>query len=330
MICGILSGTFELTAIAYTSRRVDHWVKQLRSLLGSVPDRGQPSQLALEAWRNLIQLIRQKDVETADIRERIVQHAYECTMSEDIHGHIEVTLEAKIGTRLWHILRFLARPIADSRMLWYIAKRQPHFRDVRFSLLSAAPKTNISPEYQIDICHAWARLGSGPPSALESRMLANFGEQFQHDCAKSYSLHAEIQLFLHYEHHPSLLPTFQYFGGSKKACLLCQGFLRSLSRPIMTRGRHGICYPAWGAPVSSSIQVKSTLGALEGMLISRITTFLSNPVQAYKLHSITPVLQSTLVSDLSDSTNQDLARREEKAQSARNKERAQREERLIL
>lgn len=53
----------------------------------------------------------------------------------------------------------------------------------------------------------------------------------------SYSLHAEMQLFMRYEENAALTPTLYYFGRSKKACLLCDGFLQSLPSPIATRGR---------------------------------------------------------------------------------------------
>ncbi len=88
----------------------------------------------------------------------------------------------------------------------------------------------------------------------------------------SYSLHAEMQLFMRYEENATLTPTLYYFGYSKKACLLCDSFLQSLPSPIATRGRHGICYPAWGVPPLRSVGAEAALKELEKMLVSRIKT----------------------------------------------------------
>jgi len=331
------SSELEFIAIAYTGRRVDHWVEQLRTLLDSVSDRqvrdmrqGSGCQLAIETWTNLTELLYRGDIEATQFREQIVQRAYECVESAEVQGLLHMAFEAKVGSKLWHALKFIARPITDCRMLRYIASRQPQFRDVRISLVPPRPKTKISPECRIDISDAWARLISAPSPASEVRMIVRFGDQFKQDCAESYSLHAEIQLFMHYEDHAALTPTLSYFGCSKKACLLCDGFLRALPSPIATRGRHGICYPAWGVPPSRSAGAEAALRELEKTLVSRIKAYLSDPVRARETHFAPGVSQSTLVSDFSDLTLQDLMQREEKIKSAKNAEMVRREERLIL
>jgi hypothetical protein len=81
-----------------------------------------------------------------------------------------------------------------------------------------------------------------------------------------------MQLFMRHEENAALTPTIYYFGCSKKACLLYDDFLQSLPNPIATRGRHGICYPAWGVPPSRSVGAEAALKELEKMLVSRIKT----------------------------------------------------------
>jgi len=145
-----------------------------------------------------------------------------------------------------------------------------------------------------------------------------------------YGLHAEIQLFMHYEDRPDLTSTLSYFGCSKKSCLLCNTFLQALPNPLATRGSHGICYPAWGVPPPRSDGAETALERPKEMLISRIKSLLYNSGRARKTYFAPPVPQSTFVSDLSDPTLQDWSQREEKVKAAKETEMARRKERLIL
>lgn len=284
---------------------------------------------AIEIWTNFIELLHAENIEAIKFREQIAQRAYECIVSADVRGLLHMAFETKIGSKLWYALKFIARPILDCRMLWYIANRYPQFRDVRISPVIARPEKSISLKYQIDISEAWARLN--PASSPDSEgIIAVLGEQFKQDCAATYSLHAEIQLFMHYEDSPELTPTLSYFGCSKKACLLCNTFLQALPNPIATRGTHGICYPAWGIPPLRSAGAETALKEFEKMLVSRIKSLLYNPAREQKTYFTAAVKQSTFVSDVSDSTMQDMSQREEKVKNAKEAEMARRKERLIL
>ncbi|KAH6848437.1 hypothetical protein B0I37DRAFT_164088 [Chaetomium sp. MPI-CAGE-AT-0009] len=91
-----------------------------------------------------------------------------------------------------------------------------------------------------------------------------------------------------------------YFGGSKKACLLCESFLQALARPVTTRGRHGICYPAWGVPPSTSPGTAAALNKLDKMLVSRVKSHLADSARFGK-HLVAPAVhQSTVASAYSD------------------------------
>ena len=331
------SGELESTAISYTGRRVDHWVERLRALIfsGSVCqdwDKQRKSQhlRAIGIWTNLKNLLYTEDVEATQFREQIVQQAYECVVSADVHDLLRMSFQDMTGTKLWHILKHIARPIMDCHMIWHIASQYPQFRDVRITPVTSTPKTGISLEYQIGISEAWARLDRAPPPGSELETVAVFGEKFKKDCAASYSLHAEIQLFRHYEDGPEFTPTLPYFGCSKKACLLCETFLRALPEPIDTRGRHGICYPAWGSPPLRSVGTETAFKKLEKMLVSRIKSLLSCSIPGRRAYFRPLVPQSTLVSDFSTSTSQDLMQKKERVESATKAWMARREERLIL
>jgi hypothetical protein len=86
----------------------------------------------------------------------------------------------------------------------------------------------------VDITHAWDTLASESSLPSETKALAAFNERFKSDCAKRFALHAEMQLFTHYETGAALFPTMNYFESSKKACLLCESF----SSGFGPTGRH--------------------------------------------------------------------------------------------
>ena len=219
---------------------------------------------------------------------------------------LRLAFKPEVTSKLWYALRFVARPILDCRMLCSIASHYPQFRDTRVSPIPPRPKTSIDLECRIDISEAWARLAGTKPPGSHDKILSVFRGQFKQDLAASYSLHAEIQLFMHYEDsRPRLTPTHSYFGCSKKSCLLCGTFLQVLPSPIATRGRHGICYPAWGIPQARSAEGKTALRLLEKELVSRIKFLLDSPAPVRKAYFQSNVPQSTLVSDFSTQSIQE-------------------------
>ncbi|KAL7784097.1 hypothetical protein V8C37DRAFT_396383 [Trichoderma ceciliae] len=329
------SRKFELAAIAYTGKRVDYWVQQLQALLHTPAHGLEPIEAnwsaATKIWMKLTQFLpRRKNVEGPEFRAQIVQLAYECVLCAEVGELLCAAFDAKVGSKIRYALKFVARPLTDCRMLWHIAGRYPRFREIRISLVSPRPQTSIGLEYRVDILQAWARLTTASLPAFERKVIGEFGKQFRQDCAEAYSLHAEIQLFMRSEDNPTLSPTFPYYGCSKKACLLCESFLGALSDPITTRGRHGICYPAWGIPSSGSDRADMALKELEKVIISRIKTLLSSFVADRREYFMPPVQQSTLVSDFSDSTIQHAVQREQMVKSAKEAEEAQRRKRLII
>lgn len=263
-------------------------------------------------------------------RGQIVKHAYECVASREVRDLLtRMSTECSAGLKILDALRFVARPILDCRKLWYIARIYPQFRQARILHVPPQSNTNLNLKHQIDIFEAWARLNSSAPSESEVKKIAEFGEHFRQDCNASYSLHAEMQLFMHHDGNPSLTPSLCYYGCSKKACLLCEGFLQSLPSPIVTRARHGRCYPAWGVPSSRSIDAQSALKSLEKLLVSRIKNVINTSRQGRKTQFIQPVRQSTCVSSFSTLTMEEMLRTESKTKFAREAEN-RRKDRLIL
>ncbi|KAI9642996.1 hypothetical protein NHQ30_008730 [Ciborinia camelliae] len=320
---------FECFAIAYTSQRVDYWVKELQNILSSASSRlnkngqnGSWGQLGEKNWANFTRIISQDHLQTAVLRYRIVQKAYECVMGSEVHALLQKVFEATVVSKLWRALRFLARPLTDCRLLRDIASHHLQFQDIRVFPVSPVRQTSISLHYQIDISEAWAKLVTGSLLASDLKKLTKYHSQFKEDCAKAYYLHAEMQLIVYYENSRNIIPTFKYFGCSKKTCLLCERFLQSLPDPVGTRGGH--------VPISGSAGVGTALERLETILVSQIKAYLRAPDERRKTLFASNIAQSSIVSQLSDSTLEDLKRREENIKSLKEAEIDQREGKAIL
>jgi len=329
-----LSGDFISAAIAYTGERIDHWVGELRRLLRVRPEerRGkkkQPSpQKDTKTWTDFKSTLYQGATGSANFREKIVDRAYKCALSADIRAFLFTSLQ-RDGRKVWHALKSLARPVLDCRILRDIATRHLQFQNLRICPVRQRHKTALRPEYPVDIINAWHQLNSFDSSLSQAKILAGFGRRFESDCGKSFALHAEMQLFVHYESGAALPPTLDYFGCSKKACLLCESFLQALARPVAMRGRHGICYAAWGLPPSSSLGTVAALKDLEKMLVSRIRSHLADSGRIDKRLVVPAVHQSTVTSAHSGSVVQGLHQGAMAAESTRQSELKLREIRNI-
>ncbi|KAF7866920.1 hypothetical protein EAF04_005761 [Stromatinia cepivora] len=328
---------FECFAIAYTSPRVDYWVKELQDILSSASlsqnEKGRSwsqGQVEEKIWANFTGLLSQDHTRTIILKHRVVQRAYECVMNLEVHTFLNAVFQPAVGSKLWRALKFLARPLIDSRILRDIATHHPQFQDIRISPVFPLEKTSIGLQYQIPVSTAWTKLTNDSPPAAILEKLDRYNNEFLEDCAKSYNLHAEIQLIMHYENSRDLVPTFEYFGCSKKTCLLCEGFLQSLPIPIFTRGRHGICERSWGVPLSTSVEVDTALKGLETILVCRISAFLEDSSEIHRGLFVSNIEQSTLASELSESTRESLKQREEFIERLKKSQMNQREENAIL
>lgn len=114
-------------------------MKQLRALLTTSNrpvwnnKRWYKCLLAIKTWTNLSELLCTEDIEATTFRDRIVQQAYDCVASTENHRLLQMAFKAEVGSKLWCGLKFLARPIIDCRMLWYIASNIRSSAKPRFS-----------------------------------------------------------------------------------------------------------------------------------------------------------------------------------------------------
>ncbi|KAL4876938.1 hypothetical protein BJY04DRAFT_210300 [Aspergillus karnatakaensis] len=299
---------FELKVIDYTSRRIDTWIEGLRKTLTTQKSssdsnfqRGLRHEAATETWTTLTNLTLHPDADSRALKHRslIVQQAYKCLQFTQCRESL---------------LNFIARPLIDCRLLRSIAAREPQFRNCKVSLVPSRSTTSL-------------RLGPTPEHIVS--MLAPFNQRFEKACAESFSLHAEMQLVLHYDEGCASQPTLDYLGCSKKTCLLCETFLNALPGPIVTRGRHGVCYPAWAVPGSSSKTVKVAVERLEKSLVARIRGLLDDFKHPTQKGHTANIMQSGLVSDFSHLTLEEWHQREQEVRLFDNEREMQRANLLI-
>ena len=318
-ISDLSSNRFDPVAIGYNRERVDYWIATARKYIALLPsfqdhdeDRSPGFQLATKTWNNITKLLNHKATGKTRRREQIVHAAYECIISIEVRELLQTTFNIQMGSKLWRILKFIARPISNCRLLMRVVSRLPHFRKVKICPVPSGPKIKLSSKYLVDIMDTWGHLGSISSLGSELKTFVAFKGRFKQDCARAFSCHAEVQLFLHYENNVSVTPSLDYFGCSKKSCLLCEGFLQALSQPISTRGRHGICYPAWAVPSTRSQDIMDALQQLKKTLIHRIEMHMKGqPASTF----LSQVPQSTIASEFPNSFLEEISRRKEMMKS---------------
>ncbi|KAF5536715.1 hypothetical protein FPHYL_12925 [Fusarium phyllophilum] len=67
-------------------------------------------------------------------------------------------------------------------------------------------------------------------------------------CPTKLTLHAEMQMVVFYEGNPGLAPHLRLIGTSKKACFLCDKYLRHHSLRLQASACHQKIYPSWMPP----------------------------------------------------------------------------------
>ncbi|PYH28405.1 uncharacterized protein BO87DRAFT_420397 [Aspergillus neoniger CBS 115656] len=176
--------------------------------------------------------------------------------------------------------------------------------------LPSAPKTTLQKEHVVDIATAWELLDLGIATEPVIELLNPYRHVFKQACAKSLSLHAEMQLICYQEECRGPRRMLQYFGCSKKSCLLCETFLAAMHNPIETRGRHCVCYPAWGVPCLISDAVYLAATELGNNLVNRIRGSFNRIIRPGGTAALPDVMQSDFVSDFSKLTLEEWRQRQ--------------------
>ncbi|KAM0547830.1 hypothetical protein ACHAPJ_010176 [Fusarium lateritium] len=67
-------------------------------------------------------------------------------------------------------------------------------------------------------------------------------------CHLDLTLHAEMQIVVFYEGNPEYVPRMRFIGTSKKACFLCDKYLRQHPLRLQVSACHQKIYPSWMPP----------------------------------------------------------------------------------
>lgn len=300
-----------------------------QKLTDKVSQCGPQQESAVEVWTSMRDLVLQynpADEEAIKCRHLIVQQAYKCLNFLQFRDLLSHAFGPQLGSKLWSMLNFIARPLIDCRLMRTLATREVQFQNCKISLVTPKPRMTLDVKYVVGITEAWNRLGllGSTPESLSAR-----SRMFKKTCAKSFTLHAEMQLVLHCTDGYAPHPTLNYFGCSRKTCLLCEIFLGALPNPIATRGRHGVCYPAWAVPGSRSSTIQVAIESLEKNLIARIRGVVQGSMHGGQKHTAPNVVQSGMVSSFSQLTLQEWQQRQEEVRLFNEKQTAQRKEMLI-
>lgn len=245
----------------------------------------------------ILEIIRQpRSSDDPQSRIRLARLAYEFTRSGNI-GIIPDTLTKKQKSHLWRNLRFLGRPIHNCRLIAQIGLNFPQFRKIEIHHIPRPQPTKLQPEYIISFEDALRRLGL---EECEQKLLSNSKypvptwSSFNSKSKEGLYAHAEVQLLAWHSANPHMKPFLDYFGCSKRTCLLCEALMRTHSPIILSRGRHGVCFPDWGIPHPLFVNSPSILITLEHYFVERIRHYVVG--KGYNIYQ--NVAQSSFVSTL--------------------------------
>ena len=233
------------------------------------------------------------DANYEEIRE-IVLLARSCLQSRSVLQHCY----GQKGLVLWRLTRFLARPLTICRTLRRVGERVPELRNFVFRPYPPPAPVKLAQDSIVSVVKAW-RLLNLPENNDTFKNLQSWDVRFKTECSRGLPSHTEVQLLTRYLDNPGDRPVLDYFGCSKKACLLCEAILRLSPLQIRMRKGHGKCSPKWGIPAESIPKTESILRGFEQILVQRIKELLSNGPNKTKILR-QPDPDSTLLSSLEE------------------------------
>jgi hypothetical protein len=265
---------------------------------------------ASKNWTSICEILKRQHKTTGDYEEAAA-FANQCVLNPDIVTLLSKRHGLKQGKKLFDWMAFLARPVANCRMLHAIGVAGPHFCNIRITLVMYPRETSVPKKLRFGLLEAMRRLQLEVKVGAVEQIVSRHQDDFRRDCAEAYRMHAEIQLYMHFEDFLGSQPALRYMGASKKACFLCWNFLQALEEKIEVRGTHGVCFPAWGVPSVSTAQTTGALMKLRQVLETCIRKFrpFSSPTE--RTTQVQVVRQSTIVSALSQSPEEYLRQRQQ-------------------
>ncbi|KAH7245305.1 hypothetical protein BKA59DRAFT_526888 [Fusarium tricinctum] len=216
-------------------------LKKVLKLLQEVAIKvGYAERLSTQAEPEILQLIVELD------RSRILSFA----------KRIEKRGPEKSQYQAWlYDLHKIARYYSAVKSMVKFAMKEPRiFKEISIQEIKAPkPVPFRLPKEETPLFTAVSKLmNKGTHSTME-QLEKHLGtqdveSQLREACCLSLTLHAEMQLIVFYEGSPERTPRVRLIGTSKKACFLCNEYLRHHPLKLQVSACHQKIYPSWRPP----------------------------------------------------------------------------------
>jgi hypothetical protein len=171
------------------------------------------------------------------------------------HLHILLAFDPTPNPYYMETLHKLARYLGAIKSMVKLAMKQPevfasiHIQDV----IAPAQQTFSLFQEKTPLRKALTRLVKKDYEITMDKLVQRWGTddieaKLRRACRLTLTLHAEMQLLDFYDRNPALVPQLRLMGTSKKACYLCNEFLRQHPLHIRVSACHQKVYPTWMPP----------------------------------------------------------------------------------
>ena len=180
------------------------------------------------------------------------------------------------GRRVIDLLHQIARPGTAATVIKNMIERELNRRCLKIVPHHPPAKVCLDPKHHVPLSQAWSLLGL--PDTPQTNLFVNrHGEQFAKQISTPLNIHTEVQMLTVYALNPDFHCSLNYFGCSKRACLLCDAMIKLAPEQIEMRGTHGKYYCLWGIPVVLQERNESEVVQLTDLITARIKGIERNP-----------------------------------------------------
>lgn len=199
---------------------------------------------------------------------RTVQLAFQAIQQTELKAVLQTHLHGT-GDKAYELIYLIASPDLAATTIALMGRYV--IRDRQFQIIPHHPpaKVRLDRTLIVPLPQAWRTLCL-PDNAQSQLFVQRNAERFQKDISRRLNIHTEVQMLAIQEQDPSLKPTLNYFGCSKRSCLLCDAATKLSPDQIRMRGSHGKCYPLWGIPRALQSSQRDEMMFLRDLLVTRI------------------------------------------------------------
>ena len=195
----------------------------------------------------------------------------------------------------------LCRYYTASTFLVQAAQRFPVLARIQISAVSTISPKVLTTELDhhasdaIDNVCSQQRARNSLPTTVRTKAASELkAEVLRLATAKTYPIHAEVQLLLHYEDYHCELPP-RIISSSKKACYLCNLFFKLHGRFIIP-STHGRLYEKWALPDNLQRGADQHLGVTVQMFIAAVEVAIRTVINSANFRRVPAPYESVIFS----------------------------------